>query len=177
MTRLRAQHGLTLVELLLGLAMTAILMAPLALMFRNAASSAVMTRAALDLNGDARFALDRIALRAATASTVSDATGVIVQPGTAPAPVLAYTIVGTNLVESESAAPPQTVVGALVGVVGSVLAPTSPRTGIIAANATAFKLTALSTTSQALLKIDLTLTAPGGASVSASRTVRVGSAS
>jgi type II secretory pathway pseudopilin PulG len=177
MIRLPAQQGLSLVELLLALSMTAILMAPLATMLQSATGSAVATRAALDLNSDARFALDRIALRAATASSVSDSSGVIVQPGVAPAPVLTYSIVGTDLVESESAAPPQTMVGALVGVVGSVLAPTSPRTGIIAANATAFKLTAMPTTNQALLKIDLTLTAPGGASISASRTVRVGSPS
>lgn len=169
----RAQRGLTLIELLLALAMTAILMAPLAAMFQGAALTGAATRAALDLNADARFALDRIALRAATAYSMSDATGVIVQTGASPATALKYAIVGTDLVESEYATT-TSVLGAIASI---VVAPSPTRTGIVASNAVAFKLTAPPTGSQTLLKIDLTLAAPGGASVSASRTVRAGSPS
>lgn len=183
MKRFHTQQGWTLIELLLAMAMTAVVMAPLAAMFRTAAGSAITGRATRDLNSDARFALDRIAVRAVTASSVSDGTGVIVQPGvtppppagTTPGPVLTYAIVGTDLVETENAAAPTTLIGAIVGVVGSVLAPTPARTSIIASNAATFKLTALPTTGQPLLKIELTLRAPGGAGVNASRTVRVGS--
>jgi prepilin-type N-terminal cleavage/methylation domain-containing protein len=169
----RAQRGLTLIELLLGLAMTAILMAPLAAMFQGAAQTNLATRAALDLNSDARFALDRIALRAATAYSVSDGTGVIVQTGAVPAPALKYAIVGTDLVESEYA----TSTSLLSAIASIVVAPSPTRTGIVASNAVAFKLTAPATGSQTLLRSDLTLAAPGGAGVSASRTVRAGSPS
>ena len=170
MTRPHAQRGLTLVELLIGLALTAILMAPLAAMFQGTVQAGAATRAALDVNGDARFALDRIALRAATASSVSDGTGVIVQPGAAPATALKYAIVGTDLVESEYA----TSTSPLSAI---ILAMTPTRTGVIASNAAAFKLSAPATGSQTLLRIDLTLAAPGGAGVSVSRTVRVGTPS
>lgn len=177
MRRPRAQRGLTLIELLLALALTAILMAPLAAMFQGAALTGAATRAALDLNADARFALDRIALRAATAYSVSDSTGVIVQTGAVPAPALKYAIVGTDLVESEYA----TSTSLLGAIASMVVAPSPTRTGTVASNVVAFKLTAPPTGSQALLRIDLTLAAPGGtgvgATVSASRTVRAGSPS
>lgn len=173
MNRPRAQRGVTLIELLLGLALMAVVMAPLAAMFQGAAQTNIATRAALDLNSDARFALDRIALRAATAYSVGDGTGTIVQTGATPSPALTYTIVGTNLVESEYA----TSTSLLGAVATAIVGATPTRTGIIAANAATFKLSAPATTNQTLLKIDLTLTAPSGASVSASRTVRAGSAS
>jgi len=151
--RPRAQQGLTLAELLLALAITAILMAPLAAMFQSAANSGIMAEAALDLNSDVRFALDRIARRAAAVT----ATG----PKFAPANVdawlapLSYKVdANRNLVESDAT-------------------PKAARSSIIASNVTAFQLSAPTVTNQPLLKIDLTLEAQGG-SVTASRTVRLG---
>jgi prepilin-type N-terminal cleavage/methylation domain-containing protein len=177
MKQMRAQRGLTLVELLLGLAITAVVMVPLAALFQGAASSGVSVRTALDLNSDARFAMERIARRTAGASIISDASGVILRPGVAPAPALTYTVVGTDLVETENAtvAASQTIIGSLLTAIVTVLAPTPPRTSVIAANAASIKLSAPATAGQPLLKIDLTLAA-AGAEVSASRTVRVGSA-
>jgi prepilin-type N-terminal cleavage/methylation domain-containing protein len=166
----RARRGLTLVEVLLALAISGIAMVPLAAMFQTASDGAVATRAALDLNSDARFALDRIAGRAATASMVSDATGLIVQPGVAPAPALTYTVVNGNLIETENA----TTTSMLVTLV-TVLLPTPPRVSTIASNVSALALSAPPINGQPLLKIDLTLAA-SGAEVKASRTVRVGSA-
>jgi len=175
--RARAQRGLTLVELLLGLAITAIVMAPLALMFQNAVNGAAAVTTALALNSDARFAVDRIARRAAAASMVSDSSGLVVQPGVAPAPALTYTIVGRDLVETENATKSggtTTILGTLLTTVVTLLAPTPPVTSVIATNATSLKLSAPATGSQPLLKIELTLAA-GGTTVNASRTIRVGS--
>lgn len=153
MIRPRAQGGLTLVELVLGLAVAAVLMIPLAGLFQSASGAGIATRAALDLNGDARFALDRIAQRAAAAASVSSGAPVA-DPNTWLAP-LSYKLVGTDLVETDAT-------------------PKTGRTGVIASNVGAFRLSAPEVgDGQAMLKIELTLAAQG-ASVSASRTVRVG---
>ena len=153
MRRAHEQRGLTLVELLLGLAIAAVLMIPLAGLFQSASGAAVATRAALDLNNDARFALDRIAQRALAAPSVSSGAPVA-DPNTWLAP-LSYKLVGTDLVETDAT-------------------PKSARSSVIAANVTAFRLSTPDVgDGQALLKIELTLGAQGG-SVSASRTVRVG---
>jgi len=151
--RPRAQEGLTLVELLLGLAIAAVLMIPLAGLFQSASGAGIATRAALDLNGDARFALDRIAQRALAAPSVSSGAPVA-DPNTWLAP-LNYKLVGTDLVETDAT-------------------PKTGRASVIAANVSAFRLSAPDVgDGQAMLKIELTLSAQG-ASLSASRTVRVG---
>lgn len=147
------QQGLTLVELLLALAITAMLMAPLAAIFQGASGSAVTARAGLDLNADARFVLDRIARGAAALGPVSSgATVTDVSPWLAP---LSYRVVGTDLVETDTSAKP-------------------PRTSIVASNVDSFQLSVPEVgDGQVLLQIDLTLKAEGN-SVSASRLVRVG---
>lgn len=141
----RKPQGWTLVELLLALAIGAALMAPLAALFQVSGNSSIAAQAAIDLNADARFALERIATRAAAAAL----------PATGPAGIdanvlqTAYTVAGGNLVESDTRA-------------------------VIAANVAAFKLSMPDNgAGQPLLKIDLTLAA-GNSSVNASRTVRIG---
>jgi len=171
MKRLRAQRGLTLAELLLALAVTALLMVPLAGMFQTAANSGIAVRSALDLNSDARFALDRIGMRVQTASMINDSNGTVLQPGTAPAPALKYAIVDGNLVESEYATSTSTI----LTIIKIILAPAPRRVSTIATNVTAFQLSAPNTNGQPLLKIAMTLAA-NGSQVNASRTVRVGSA-
>jgi prepilin-type N-terminal cleavage/methylation domain-containing protein len=169
--RLRAQRGLTLAELLLALAITAVIMVPLAAMFQAAANSGIAVRSALDLNSDARFSLDRIAVRAQTASMINDSKGTILQPGSAPAPALKYAIVDGDLVESEYATSTSTI----LSIITVILAPAPRRVSTIATNVTAFQLSAPATNGQPLLKIAMTLAA-NGSQVNASRTVRVGSA-
>lgn len=147
------QAGLTLVELLFALAIAAVLMVPLAATFQTAAGSGIAVRAALDLNADARFALDRIARRAAVAPSVSSGAEVS-DPGPWLAP-LSYKRVGTSLVETDAMSTPA-------------------RTSVIATNVSAFRLSVPDIgDGQAMMKIELTLAAQGR-SVSASRTVRVG---
>ena len=170
MKRPCAQQGLTLAELLLALAITAVMMVPLAAMFQTAANSGIAVRGALDLNSDARFPLDRIAMRVQTASMIGDSTGTILQPGVAPAPALTYTIVDGNLVEAEYA----TTTTTILTIIKTILAPTQPRLSTIANNVTTFKLAAPATNGQPLLTIAMTLAA-NGSEVKASRTIRVGS--
>jgi prepilin-type N-terminal cleavage/methylation domain-containing protein len=179
MKRKAYQRGVTLIELLLGLAITAILMVPLGAMFQNASSGAVAGQAALNLNGELRFAMDRIARRTPTASIVRDGSGIILQSsvappsGTASPPALTYTISGTDLVETENVT---IVTSAALGLI-TISTSAPPRITVIASNAVAFKLSAPATGSQPLLRIDLTLRAPDGTTTSASRTVRFGTAS
>lgn len=154
MRRPAPQRGWTLVELLVALAITAVLMAPLAAMFRNAADSGAATRAGLDMNSDARFALGRIAQRVAalTPAAIDVATS-DANPLLAP---LSYALSGTDLVETDSSASPA-------------------RSSVIASNVTAFRLSAPATgDGQPVITIELTLAAAGG-TVSAARTVRIGS--
>lgn len=68
MTTRNAQRGYTLVELLLGLAIAAIILLPLADMLRTSADSARTVRSRLDLNAEANFAIEKIAARAAAAT-------------------------------------------------------------------------------------------------------------
>jgi prepilin-type N-terminal cleavage/methylation domain-containing protein len=148
------QRGWTLVELLVALAISAALLAPLAGMFKNAADSGAATRAGLDMNSDARFALDRIAQRAAAQTPVAvDAAMSDANPLLAP---LSSALSGVDLVETDTSVNPL-------------------RSSVIATNVTAFRLSAPATgDGRPLLKIELTLAAAGG-TVSAARTVRVGS--
>lgn len=148
------QRGLTLVELLLALAIGAVLMVPLAAMLQRASGSAVTAQAGLDLNADAQLVLDRIARRVAALGPVSSgATVTDTSPWLAP---LGYKVVGSDLVETDATPP-----GAA-------------RTRIVASNVGSFQLSAPEVgDGQVLLKIDLTLRAEGNV-VSASRIVRVG---
>lgn len=68
-----ARGGYTLVELLLGLAIAAIILLPLADLLRTSADSARTVRSRLDLNADASFAIERIAASAAAAGRPEDA--------------------------------------------------------------------------------------------------------
>lgn len=65
MTTPRPARGYTLLELLIGLAIAALVMLPLSEMLRAGADSARFVRAGLDQNADARFALGRIVAQAA----------------------------------------------------------------------------------------------------------------
>lgn len=161
-------YGLSLVELLMALAIGAVLMLPLAALFQDAAESGVAGRAALDLNGELRFALDRVAARvAATArpplllAPQQPRAGGQQQPASADTPAVAawiapltYTVSGASLVETDPGATP-------------------PRSSVIAANVASFKLSAPDIGyGQGLVRIELTLTA-NGASASGARTVRL----
>jgi prepilin-type N-terminal cleavage/methylation domain-containing protein len=66
MTMPRPAHGYTLLELMIGLAIAALVMLPLSEMLRAGADSARIVRAGLDQNADARFVLDRIVTQART---------------------------------------------------------------------------------------------------------------
>lgn len=57
--------GFTLVELLVALAIGAVILLPLADLLRSSADSAQMVRTRLDLHAEAAFALERIASKAA----------------------------------------------------------------------------------------------------------------
>jgi prepilin-type N-terminal cleavage/methylation domain-containing protein len=67
MTMPRPAHGYTLLELMIGLAIAALVMLPLSEMLRAGADSARFVRAGLDQNADARFAMGRIVAQAAGA--------------------------------------------------------------------------------------------------------------
>lgn len=67
MTMTRPAHGYTLLELMIGLTIAALVMLPLSEMLRAGADSARFVRAGLDQNADARFALGRIVAKAAGA--------------------------------------------------------------------------------------------------------------
>jgi len=73
MTARDAQRGYTLVELLLGLAIAAIILLPLADMLRTSADSARTVRSRLDLNAEANFAIEKIAARAAAVTGTATA--------------------------------------------------------------------------------------------------------
>jgi prepilin-type N-terminal cleavage/methylation domain-containing protein len=153
MKRPASQQGLTLVEMLVALAIAAALMAPLAAMFQGAAGSGTAARAALDLNTDARFVLDRIARRLA-ALTPTELDAALDDANALLAPV-GYALSGTDLVETDTSAKPV-------------------RSSVIANNVTSFRLSAPATgDGWAVVRIDLSL-ASAGASVSAGRTVRLG---
>ena len=73
MTMPRPAHGYTLLELVIGLAIAALVMLPLSEMLRAGADSARFVRAGLDQNADARFAMGRIVTQATGASRPKDA--------------------------------------------------------------------------------------------------------
>jgi len=67
MTTPRPACGYTLLELMIGLTIAALVMLPLSEMLRAGADSARFVRAGLDQNADARFAIGRIVAQAAKA--------------------------------------------------------------------------------------------------------------
>jgi len=73
MTMTRTAHGYTLLELMIGLTIAALVMLPLSEMLRAGADSARFVRAGLDQNADARLVLDRIVTQAMSASPPIDA--------------------------------------------------------------------------------------------------------
>jgi type II secretory pathway pseudopilin PulG len=153
MNRPRTQDGWSLAELLIALALAAMLMVPLTTMFASAANGAVAARAARAPTADARFALGRIAARAAVAPAITSSAAA--QTPDAWLAPYTYALVGTDLVETVAAPPPA-------------------RSSVIAANVSAFALSAPDAgDGRALLKVDLTLTAQGN-SVTVSRTLRAG---
>lgn len=148
-----AQAGFTLVELLGGLAVTAILVLPLVDLLHTGADSARTARADLALNNDMRFALDYIAARAAAAPKGSIVGGEAKAPGSWLAP-FTYTRAGTDLVETDTSVKPE-------------------RTSVIASNVEWFELTAPEVVDgRPVLGIALTLSADGS-TVAPTRTVRV----
>ncbi|WP_036168254.1 prepilin-type N-terminal cleavage/methylation domain-containing protein [Massilia sp. 9096] len=160
----RCDHGLSLVELLMALAISAVLLLPLAALLQDAMESGAVGRSALDLNGDLRFALDRVAARVTTAARPAQLQPQAPPPqfppyGDTPAVAawiapFAYSVSGTSLVETDPGVTPT-------------------RTSVIAANVASFKLSAVDTTyGQGLVRIELTLAA-NGASASGARTVRL----
>jgi Tfp pilus assembly protein PilW len=181
----RAPHGrdagLTLVELLLALGIGALLMAPLARLFQDAAESSAGGHAQLDLNTELRFALDHIAVRAAGSTPWPIAlagsygpNGMLTVPPlttwlqtatgagkTAVGTTTTYALVGNpqagaNLVETQIDSPGN-----------------ATRTSIIASNVTVFRLTAPNAAyGQPLLRAELTLS-KGSASASGFRTFRL----
>ena len=160
----RCDQGLSLVELLMALAIGALLLLPLAALLQDAMEGGAAGRSALDLNGDLRFALDRVAARVTTTARPAQ-----LQPQAPPPQFLdpadtpavaawiapfAYSLSGNNLVETDPSVTPT-------------------RTNVIAANVASFKLSAVDAAyGQGLVRIELTLAA-NGASVYSARTVRL----
>lgn len=155
-------RGVTLVELLVGLAIAAIVLLPLTDMLRAGADSARFVRSGLDQNADARFAINRVAAQAASITTPKPAPGDVAEPAAWLAP-MQYTLQNGALVETVPDPKPARSSVLLTGVRSFVT--TVPEIG---AGAT-------------LLRIDLVLDRPDcqpGANqtctVSYSRTVRAG---
>ena len=102
----RPPRGYTLLELLVGLAIAAIVMLPLTDMLRAGVENARFVRAELDRNADARFAIGRIANQATRNGPVP---GSIPGPATAGNPTawltpLQYTLQNGALMETDPTA-------------------------------------------------------------------------
>jgi Tfp pilus assembly protein FimT len=167
-----SQRGLSLVEVLGALAIAAVLMVPLAALFQGAADSGVTGRTAIDLNADLRFALDRIAARAAA---VPQPTAPVATPPQ-PAPPAAAS---TTMADASSLLAAYTyTLSPAQGGTGLDLVETDPtpktgHTSVIASNVQSFRVSTIDIAAgQPLVKIDLTLSA-NGASASGARIVRL----
>ena len=150
--RCTRQHGISLVELLLGLAITALIMGPLVPMMQTASAAARISGDRVALERDADFALERIAARIRiTAASKAE----LDKPNSEWLTPAVYSVSGGVLVEQQ----------------GSAIY-------TLAESVTAFSLTASATDSQhPLVTVSLSLGLPdGSASTSASATVRMGSA-
>ena len=108
MNALRLARGYTLLELLIGLAIAAIVMLPLTDMLRAGADNARFVRAELDRNADARYAINRIAAQSTRNGPVP---GPIPDKANAGNPAawlapLQYTLQNGVLLETHSTAAP-----------------------------------------------------------------------
>jgi prepilin-type N-terminal cleavage/methylation domain-containing protein len=167
MTRRRFQRGLSLVELLAGLAIAAAVMAPLAQMQSTAASAAAIVRTQLEVEREADFALERIVARVRS---------------TTPAPLAA------NANEASSGNWFGGVTFVRVG--GQLLERSGGVDQVLAESVTDFRIVALTSVgAQPLVQVSLTLAharsasteqaaalVAAGASTTARATVRMGSA-
>lgn len=149
------QHGLSLVELLLGLAITALVMAPLVPMLATASTAARIADEQATLERDADFVLERIAARIRATAPVADLRDKPVNDWLKPA------------IYSVNAA------GALVEQQGTE---TYPLTEPGAVTDTDFTLSVpVTEASQPAIKISLTMKR-GAASTTAAATIRMGTA-
>lgn len=148
------QHGLSLVELLLGLAITALVLAPLLPMLATASNAARITGDKTALEQEARFVLERVSarIRATAPSTQLPAT---TADWLKPA-VYVFTA-GTN------------------GAKGTLVEQLSGDSHLLADSVTNFQLSAPPNTGgQPLIQVSLSL-ARGDASTTVGATVRMGS--
>ena len=146
------EQGISLVELLIGLAITALVMGPLVPMLQTASAAARISSERVALEREADFALERIAARiriTAPSKALED------KPYSEWLKPAVYSWNGSVLLEQQD-----------------------KETYIVAESVTAFDMTASAVGSpQPLVTVSLTLSLPnGGPSTSASATVRIGSA-
>lgn len=145
-------RGLSLVELLLGLAIGALVMAPLVAMLRTASAAAPVAGGRIALERDADFALERIAARI---RLTAPSTALIDKPSEEWLKPAVYSVSAGVLVEQMD-----------------------KKTSPLAEGVTAFGMTvAAADSEQPLVTVSLSLGLPdGGPSTTASATVRMGSA-
>lgn len=150
--RCLGQDGIGLVELLLGLAITALIMGALVPMLQSASAAARVSGDQATLEREAGFALDRIAARI---RVTAPSQALLDKPSDEWLLPAVYSVSNGVLVERQGTA-----------------------THILAESVTAFSLTVSAAASpQPLITVSLGLGLPnGGASTSASATVRMGSA-
>jgi prepilin-type N-terminal cleavage/methylation domain-containing protein len=101
----RPAHGYTLLELMIGLAIAALVMLPLSEMLRAGADSARFVRAGLDQNANARFALGRIVAQATRTDVPLPNAANAGNPAAWLAP-LQYALTNGALVETDPGAKP-----------------------------------------------------------------------
>jgi Tfp pilus assembly protein PilW len=141
------QHGLSLVELLLGLAITALVLTPLVPMLQTASAASSIGADRLAVERDAHFALDRIATRIRGTPIPPDLKGL---PADWLKPAV-YLLSNGTLIEQQGGT-----------------------NYVLAESVTAFSITAPAATgSQPLVQASITLVR-GGTSTTASTTVRMG---
>lgn len=148
--RIRAR-GLSLAELLLGLAIGALVLAPLPSLLHSAGAAARVAEEQVALERDADFALERIAARIrATAATA----GLTDKPSSEWLKPAVYSVADGVLVEQQGA-----------------------ERYVLADSVSAFTLSASSSEGgDPLVKVSLSLMRVGGAATTAVTTVRLGSA-
>ncbi len=144
-------RGLSLAELLLGLAIGALLLAPLPSLLQSAGAAARVAEEQVALERDADFALERIAARIrATAATA----GLTDKPSSEWLKPAIYSVAGGVLVEQQG-----------------------KDSYVLAESVSDFTMTASSSEGgDPLVKVSLSLMRDGGATTTAVATVRLGSA-
>lgn len=174
----RIHAGYTLVELLVGLAIAAVILLPLADLLRSSTDSAQLVRARLDLHADAGLALDRIADKASRDKTAMDGCRGVVTPdaNANDKPITVedetkYWLQKLGLCEYldlKTAPPPRP------DSCKPVSCTDHPGSGVIASDLTRIEVTSPNTDAAVLtLRIVLTL-GTGDAAVTRTRTVRIG---